>query len=137
MNDNNLIPLNRRTESERKEIAQKGGNASAESRRFASSMKTALKYAMKEKRKVHDIKRGVVLELNGHEMAALSLMDQIEDGNVRAMEFAAKLLGELTDSVKVDQNIKINREPRINIDDLSEETRMALLELAEKEINKH
>ena len=40
-NDENLIPMNRRTESERREIASKGGKASGEARRKKRDMRKA------------------------------------------------------------------------------------------------
>ena len=42
MNDDNLIPLNRRTKSEQRKIAQTGGRASGRTRRAQKTMKDTL-----------------------------------------------------------------------------------------------
>ena len=43
-NEKNLIPFNKRTESEQREIAQQGGIASGKARRRKRSMKEAADY---------------------------------------------------------------------------------------------
>ncbi len=43
MNDENLIPLNKRTKSEQREIQSKGGKASGVSRSFKSALKNKIK----------------------------------------------------------------------------------------------
>ncbi len=43
MNEKNLIPLNKRTKSEQREIAKKGGKASGAARSFKSAVKAKLK----------------------------------------------------------------------------------------------
>lgn len=128
MNDQNLVPQNLRTEEERREIASKGGKASAKARSF----RTAFKKAMQE---VKEDKSGK--KSNGFEMMARSLMSQIAKGNVKAIEFASKFLGEYHEKVNIEAEVEKKHQNRINIDDLTEEERNALLALAEKKINVH
>lgn len=45
-NDDNLIPANKRSESERREIAKKGGIASGKSRRRKKELKTIIEQAL-------------------------------------------------------------------------------------------
>lgn len=80
-NEKNLIPFDRRTESEQREIARKGGIASGESRRAYKSLKQAAKVFFRE-----------------NENAAMSvvqvLYEETLNGNVKAAEKLQDLLGE-------------------------------------------
>lgn len=77
MNDENLIPLNKRTKSEQREIQSKGGKASGISRNF----KGALKKRLKDNPETMD----TIID---------SLIQQAESGNVKAVECLVDLNGE-------------------------------------------
>lgn len=78
MNENNLIPLSKRTKSEQREIQSKGGKASGISRSF----KSALKNKLKENPELYD-----------------SIVDMLADEalnerNLKAVEMMLDLMGE-------------------------------------------
>jgi hypothetical protein len=81
LNDDNLIPLDRRTKEERREIARKGGIASGESRRAYKSLKQAAKVFFRE-----------------NENAAMAVVQAMYEealgGNVKAVEKLQDLIGE-------------------------------------------
>lgn len=80
-NEGNLIPLNKRTKEEQREIQSKGGIASGASRRAYKSLKQAAKVFFKE-----------------NEDAAMSVIQSLYSealgGNVKAVEKLQDLLGE-------------------------------------------
>lgn len=78
MNDENLIPLNRRTKSERREIATQGGIASGQSRRERKAIRQALEEALSMPCEVEGV------ELSNVEAIAASMVNEAKGGNVRA-----------------------------------------------------
>lgn len=80
-NEENLIPFDKRTENEQREIARKGGIASGASRRAYRSMKQAAKAFFKE-----------------NESAAMNVIQALYEeavaGNVKAAEKLQDLIGE-------------------------------------------
>ena len=78
MNDENLIPLNRRTKSERREIATQGGKASGQSRRERKAIRQALEEALAMPCEVDG------MELTNVEAIAASMVNEAKGGNVRA-----------------------------------------------------
>ena len=75
------------------EMGRKGGENSGRSRRFAKNMYEA--FIVELKRKTTDGKA------NGYEAIAKTAIRESLKGNVRAMEFVAKIVGEITDHVEV------------------------------------
>lgn len=80
MNEENLIPFNKRTESEQREIASSGGKASGRARGFRAAFK-------KRVRENPDL----IYELLD------ALHTEVVGGNVRAMELEMELTGESMD----------------------------------------
>ncbi len=80
-NEENLIPFDKRTENEQREIARKGGIASGASRRAYRSLKQAAKAFFKE-----------------NESAAMNVIQALYEeavaGNVKAAEKLQDLIGE-------------------------------------------
>ena len=85
-NEKNLIPFNKRTESEQREIAQQGGIASGKARRRKRSMKEAADYYLSLPETDRPRAAGVLLKMLGEETVQ-------EDPAADALEAARKLLG--------------------------------------------
>lgn len=84
-NDRNLIPLNKRTKSEQRGIAQKGGQASGVSRREKRSMKETLDYYLNSE---------VEADTTCKDLIAINLIRQSMEGNLKATDLAMKLTGD-------------------------------------------
>ena len=80
-NAENLIPLDKRTKSEQREIAKKGGIASGVSRRAYRSLKQAAKAFFRE----ND---------NAAMQLIQALYEEAANGNVKALEKLQDLIGE-------------------------------------------
>lgn len=70
MNDENLIPMNKRTKSEQRAIATAGGKASGESRRKRKTLKEELLLMLEDE----EVQKSV----------AAALINQAKKGNVKA-----------------------------------------------------
>ena len=99
-NEQNLIPFNQRTESERREICVAGGRASGVSRRRKKSLKEAadlyLSLPVTDQRKWNAIaRRQVAPEDIDNQMAIIiGLADAAAKGDSRAAKVLIDLLGE-------------------------------------------
>jgi hypothetical protein len=71
-NEQNLIPMNERTESEQRAIATAGGKASGESRRKRKSLKEELLLMLEDE----EVQKSVTI----------ALINQAQKGNVKAYE---------------------------------------------------
>ena len=97
MNDSNLIPLNRRTQSERKEIASMGAAATNEIRRRKRDMKALASVMLSQNLQGEAASKvkGLFPDLDGEAtMAARIMAGQINaasKGNTRAAQFLADL----------------------------------------------
>lgn len=80
-NEENLIPLDKRTKSEQREIAKKGGIASGASRRAYKSLKQAAKAFFKENE-------------NAAMAVVQAMYEEALDGNVKAVDKLQDLIGE-------------------------------------------
>lgn len=80
-NEENLIPFNKRTEDEQREIARKGGIASGASRRAYKSLKQAAKVFFKENE-------------NAAMEVVQALYSEALNGNVKAVDKLQDLTGE-------------------------------------------
>lgn len=107
--DENLIPNEQRTPSERRENAKRAGKASGEARRKKRSMKSAAKLLLSMG--VNDIKQYQGLlelglgdeDLTNQMVVMAAMLKQAASGNVRAAEF-------LRDTVGESPSAEINRE---------------------------
>lgn len=89
----NMIPMNKRSPEEQKRICSMGGKASGESKRRAKTLKEAAKALGEE----------VIVNSNGDQATRnyVIVMQQFNaamQGNLKAAQFIAKLLGEFSDS---------------------------------------
>ena len=127
-NEKNLIPFNKRTESEQREIAQQGGIASGKARRRKRSMKEAADYYLSlpetDRRSVNALLRDAVdPEDIDNQMAVIKgITAWAKKGDPQAANVLLKMLGE-----DKPQNETVKLEEETPVDDLSK----ALFELSE------
>lgn len=107
MNDENLVPQNKRTKSEQREIAKMGGKACGEARRQKKTMREWLEIAMQAAMKADDghpimSPDDPTRELTRKECAMLKLAAKAAKGDLKALELSAKLSGEAETKVVVE-----------------------------------
>lgn len=109
-NEENLIPFDKRTESEQREIRQKGGIASGKARRRKRSMKEAadlfLSLPVSDKRKFNKaVRRYVDVEdIDNQMLMIMGLVDAATDGDAGAAKVVIDLLGERTPREDAEQD---------------------------------
>ena len=98
MSKEHLVPQNTRTKEEQKEIAKKGGIASGKARREKKTMRELLEaafaIAMKDKDGQSIKSPDTGKELTRKEAAMIKLALKASTGDIKAIDTAAKLLGE-------------------------------------------
>jgi pantothenate kinase len=87
----NLVSLANRTTEEQREIASKGGKASAEARRERKALKEELLLLLEQD--------------NRQERISIALLDKAANGDVAAYKLIAEMLGEYQQQQKVDLNL--------------------------------
>ena len=80
MNEENLIPFNKRTEEEQREIAKKGGKASAKARQERKALKDELLLLLSKG--------------DTQQKVSLALIQQALEGNTKAFEIIRDTIGE-------------------------------------------
>ena len=101
-NEQNLIPFNERTESEQREIAQKGGIASGAARRRKRSMREAADYYLSlpetDRRRVNALLRDEVdnEDIDNQMSVVMGITEAAKRGDARAAGVLLKMLGEET-----------------------------------------
>lgn len=128
MNDENLVPFNKRTKKEQREIARKGGEASGKARQEKRTFGQLVDIALS--------KMGLD-EVTGDEMslkaiAAARMAEKCSKGDLKAIELAAELLGERV--VKAD--ITQRNTGGLDLSSLSDEQRKVLLSIGTDLLNK-
>lgn len=99
-NEENLIPFNKRTESEQREIAQQGGIASGKARRRKRSMKEAADYYLSlpetDRRRVNALLRDEVdpEDVDNQMSVVMGMAEAAKRGDPRAAGVLLKMLGE-------------------------------------------
>lgn len=99
-NEKNLIPFNERTESEQREIAQKGGIASGAARRRKRSMREAADYYLSlpetDRRRVNAMLRDQIEpeDVDNQMAVIVGIAEQAKRGNPQAANVLLKMLGE-------------------------------------------
>lgn len=88
MNSKNLIPQNRRTKEEQREIAQKGGKISGQIRAKNKSIKQALQSMLNGNYEVDGE------QFTGYDLIALSLFEKAKTGDVAAFNSLRDSVGE-------------------------------------------
>lgn len=101
-NEKNLIPFNERTESEQREIAQKGGIASGAARRRKRSMRQAADYYLSlpetDRRRVNAMLWDQIEpeDVDNQMAVIVGIAEQAKRGNPQAATVLLKMLGEET-----------------------------------------
>ena len=109
-NEENLIPNEKRTPSERRENARKAGIASGKARRRKRSMKEAadlfLSLPVSDKRKFNKaVRRYVDVEdIDNQMLMIMGLVDAATDGDAGAAKVVIDLLGERTPREDAEQD---------------------------------
>lgn len=99
-NEKNLIPFNKRTESEQREIAQQGGIASGKARRRKRSMREAADYYLAlpetDRRSVNALLRDEVdpEDVDNQMSVVMGMAEAAKRGDARAANVLLKMLGE-------------------------------------------
>lgn len=109
MNEQNLIPQNQRTESERRKIAQMGGIASGEARKQKATMKKVLQSMLEEIPKIDNEEK-----LTYKELITLGLMKGAITGNATNYRTILETIGEISSQIET-------KEPTININMINNE----------------
>lgn len=100
-NEQNLIPMDRRSKSEVRELGRKGGKASGAARRRKRSLREAadlyLSLPVSDKRQKNKaVRRGVEPEDVDNQMAMIiGLVEAATDGDARAAKIIVDLLGDV------------------------------------------
>lgn len=119
----NLIPVTKRTKGEAREISRKGGIASGVARREKKALREQLADALEAKTNGKTLK----------EVGMVELALKFADGDLKAIELAAKLLGEYSDRHELTgadgQPLALQAAPPKKLTD--KEMRVALEELRE------
>lgn len=130
MNEQNLIPLNQRTKSEQREIAKKGGEASAVARWKKKLLRELLALANEETIEDMDAKDGQEKKIVLDAMAMRQLARAAASGDLKAIELQAKLRGELTDRHEFTGDVQVSAAPPQQL--TAEERREVLQELKDE-----
>lgn len=114
-NEQNLIPVTKRTKSEAREISKKGGQASGESRRKKKSMKQVANYLLSlpavEEIQEEMVQSGVAFDEADNQTALVfSMMQKALKGNVSAAQFMASVTG--STAMTETERAKINLEKK-------------------------
>lgn len=114
MNDKNLVPFNKRTESEQREIRKKGGIKSGEARRRKRTLKQLARQFLAADTGREDLH--AALQESGfdddHSNAAVLIMqiaNEAFSGNMRAAELLIKISGEDPDQQREDKKLKMKK----------------------------
>lgn len=112
MNDKNLIPFNQRTESEKREIAKKGGKKSGEVRReqktYRDMAKAMLSATITDENILNELK---AYGLNETDVKAYTLLGMIKasaNGSHNAFDRLMMLVGEETQATTSEQEKQAN-----------------------------
>lgn len=125
MNDENLIPNSKRTPSEVRENARKGGIASGEARRRKRNMREWAEILSAQRAK--DRKGNIILDDDGEALTrdanvVNAQLSKAEDGDTNAARFVASLLGDLEDKTVLSFepiNLEIAKDAKTALDEIA------------------
>ena len=130
MNEENLIPFNKRSESEAREMGRKGGKASGKSRLEKRTFRMLVETALSSRMKYDATGE----ELTRKEVSALKLAEQCSVGDLKAIQLAADLLGERV--VQGNVTARVVNEEEADLSSLTAEERAVLLKIGTKMLMK-
>lgn len=140
-NEQNLIPLNKRTESEQREITSKGGKASGKRRRdkrdFRETFMSLLEMPMPSKSGEPMISPITGKQMSIREAIVTASLQGAIKGNVKQLNTILDVLGEKATIVKneLSGQVKID-DHTIDLDKLTDEQRAAILSIGEDLLRK-
>ena len=112
MNDNNLIPFNQRTESEKREIAKKGGKKSGEVRReqktYREMAKAMLSATITDENILNELKAYGLSETDVKAYTLLGMIKASGNGSHNAFDRLMMLVGEETQTTTSEQDKQAN-----------------------------
>ncbi|MCI8851382.1 MAG: hypothetical protein HFE82_07605 [Erysipelotrichaceae bacterium] len=113
-NEENLIPVTKRTKSEAREISKKGGQASGAARRKKKSMKQVANYLLSlpavEELQEEMIESGVTSDNVDNQTALVfSMLQRAIKGNVSAAQFIADITGNTAMTEVEREKIKLEK----------------------------
>ena len=113
-NEENLIPVTKRTKSEAREISKKGGQASGAARRKKKSMKQVANYLLSlpvvEELQEEMIQSGIAIDETDNQTALVfSMMQRAIKGNVTAAQFIANITGSTAMTEAEREKIKLEK----------------------------
>ena len=112
MNDENLIPLNKRTKSEKREIAKKGGKRSGEVRReqktYRDMAKAMLSATITDENILNELKAYGLSETDVKAYTLLGMIKASGNGSHNAFDRLMMLVGEETQTTTSEQEKQAN-----------------------------
>lgn len=92
MNEQNLIPMNERSQSEARELGRKGGIASGEARRERAKFRELLEVALEEP--YYDVIEGKT-DMTNAQKVVMALIEKAQKGDVKAFAEIRNTCGEM------------------------------------------
>ena len=143
-NEENLIPVTKRTKSEAREISKKGGQASGAARRKKKSMKRVANYLLSlpvvEELQEEMIQSGIASDDADNQTALVfSMMQRAIKGNVTAAQFIANITGSTAMTEAEREKIKLEKkrlkleEAKLLHNDTAEDESVVIINDIEKE----
>ncbi len=143
-NEENLIPVTKRTKSEAREISKKGGQASGAARRKKKSMKQVANYLLSlpvvEELQEEMIQSGIAIDETDNQTALVfSMMQRAIKGNVTAAQFIANITGSTAMTEAEREKIKLEKkrlkleEAKLLHNDTAEDESVVIINDIEKE----
>ena len=143
-NEQNLIPVTKRTKSEAREISKKGGQASGAARRKKKSMKQVANYLLSlpvvEELQEEMIQSGIASDDADNQTALVfSMMQRAIKGNVTAAQFIANITGSTAMTEAEREKIKLEKkrlkleEAKLLHNDTAEDESVVIINDIEKE----
>lgn len=112
VNDENLIPFNKRTESEKREIAKKGGKKSGEVRReqktYREMVKTMLSAQVTDPKLLKELKKYGITDTDVKALTLLGMIKASAMGSHNAFDRLLELAGETTQGKTDDEQKQID-----------------------------
>lgn len=143
-NEENLIPITKRTKSEAREISKKGGQASGAARRKKKTMKQVANYLLSlpvvEELQEEMIQSGIASDDADNQTALVfSMMQRAIKGNVTAAQFIANITGSTAMTEAEREKIKLEKkrlkleEAKLLHNDTAEDESVVIINDIEKE----
>ena len=110
MNEGNLIPMNKRTESEQREITRKGGQKSGEARRKKKQIKQLITELLQSKPDMSETIGDLDEDENRISLLVRKVYFKALSGDIKAFETLMKYAGEDPDQKRKDAELKLKRE---------------------------